>query len=918
MLSESIVEYLSSKGSKRLAIVVEETSAGKVQQLDVMNDVEKEFSIPMSRVTHIVHGEYNFNTLLILKDRISSLKLQSVERIWEKVSPTRQEASLTDISQDVFDDPGPLGMFLASKLMERYGHIFFYSSRSGNGSLFRPKAPSTVQANLRDRAALHEFKQWFTKVSTTRAAHRSGAPYIYTTVPERVRQVLEDYEDGLKQLILGGHPWVSAGIARRQFDKEQIEKGKELLVFLELAPTVKNARKIMEMVGLWEPHTNAEKYVMALRDTFPAEVMEEAQYLSDNWQSLPDPDERLRRDLRYMRSYAIDREGATEIDDALSIETLEDGREKVWMHIADVSRWIRPGSGLSIEAERRMLSVYMPDEKISMFPDMLSTDLLSLGAHVDSYALSCGVTLDADGQVTSYEVCPSKITLKRRVSYQLLDEILNGDNDRSKDSAKMDKGERRGKMESLGSALTRELGSIGGSGGGPTPTQDPARHMGMSIGSSSSSSSNIASSVGTGGWLSTDMISDLKRLDAWAQVRYSHRVHAGSLDCFLRDKTDLSLSAKRSVDRSSNRAQRSPSGSMGMRYNVMAHMSWANASSTSLVSEYMILMCQTIGNICRSQESTKDAPPVWYKVQVPSPPLTPADLRLGDDEVPFLRAARIRSHLRAAEDSRTPGPHVTTGSETYVQCTSPIRRYHDLYNHYRLKAAMHGASMGEEWADRATEEAGICKLDSMATAQERLQTLSAIRMVTRHREKYWLRYYIERVVDGFDQAKGTSDNLESRSPLQSIDAVILGPVQSTPELDPRVGRLYEVLALQLGCMHRYHFFHPGSEVLAAGFIVKSKMTRMSSPQHTPSDGGDGSSGGGSNTSAKNQIKKKKGKKKSNHQTNMRFRNAHGGGRQLFRSGWSGYILYPADYPGGCDGLPDVLTSLSIGVSATAE
>ena len=47
-------------------------------------------------------------------------------------------------------------------------------------------------------------------------------------------------------------------------------------------------------------------------------------------------------------------------------------------------------SELSLEAERRMLSVYMPDERISMFPEQLASELLSLGASLDSYAVSCG------------------------------------------------------------------------------------------------------------------------------------------------------------------------------------------------------------------------------------------------------------------------------------------------------------------------------------------------------------------------------------------------------------------------------------------------------------------------------------------------------------------------------------------------
>jgi exoribonuclease R len=87
------------------------------------------------------------------------------------------------------------------------------------------------------------------------------------------------------------------------------------------------------------------------------------------------------RDLRHLRSYAIDREGASEVDDALSVEYLDEkgvsivdrsssssssssvevvSKVKLWIHIADVSRWIKPGSQLSLEAERRMSSIYMP------------------------------------------------------------------------------------------------------------------------------------------------------------------------------------------------------------------------------------------------------------------------------------------------------------------------------------------------------------------------------------------------------------------------------------------------------------------------------------------------------------------------------------------------------------------------------
>ena len=48
-------------------------------------------------------------------------------------------------------------------------------------------------------------------------------------------------------------------------------------------------------------------------------MLDEAQYLLDNADVIPDPDERLRRDLRHLGSYAVDREGATEVCSALSV-----------------------------------------------------------------------------------------------------------------------------------------------------------------------------------------------------------------------------------------------------------------------------------------------------------------------------------------------------------------------------------------------------------------------------------------------------------------------------------------------------------------------------------------------------------------------------------------------------------------------
>ena len=208
-----------------------------------------------------------------------------------------------------------------------------------------------------------------------------------------------------------------------------------------------------------------------------------------------------------------------------------------------------------------------------------------------------------------------------------------------------------------------------------------------------------------------DYVQDLRRLNELAVIRHNYRVRSGAVDHLLRHKTELMLYVKREP--------KNPN-----QYQVYGTTFWSNGTSVSMVTEYMILMSQTIGDWCERYGA-----PVWYKTQTAEPPLREEDRALRPGETPYLRSARVIKHLRPAVDSRSPGPHCTSGGRAYVQCTSPIRRYVDLYNHYILKVSLHRASLAEEWASLAVEEAGIQALDRMATAEERLDTLNSIRLV---------------------------------------------------------------------------------------------------------------------------------------------------------------------------------------------
>ena len=74
----------------------------------------------------------------------------------------------------------------------------------------------------------------------------------------------------------------------------------------------------------------------------------------------PDLDKTSRIDLTHHTIVTIDDASTTEIDDGLSAEMLPDGRLRLWVHVADPSRWLQPGDPLDMEARRRATSLYLP------------------------------------------------------------------------------------------------------------------------------------------------------------------------------------------------------------------------------------------------------------------------------------------------------------------------------------------------------------------------------------------------------------------------------------------------------------------------------------------------------------------------------------------------------------------------------
>ncbi|NLW07616.1 MAG: ribonuclease R [Clostridia bacterium] len=158
-----------------------------------------------------------------------------------------------------------------------------------------------------------------------------------------------------------------------------------------------------------------------LEPEFPPEVLREAESISEEFgqQELAG-----RKDLRDWSLVSIDGADARDYDDAVSLELLPDGNYLLGVHIADVSYYVHEGSLLDQEALERATSVYLVDRVIPMLPPRLSNDLCSLIAGADRLAITALMTISPRGIVKDYELFPSIIRVRERMTYDAVRRIL--------------------------------------------------------------------------------------------------------------------------------------------------------------------------------------------------------------------------------------------------------------------------------------------------------------------------------------------------------------------------------------------------------------------------------------------------------------------------------------------------------------
>jgi ribonuclease R len=133
-----------------------------------------------------------------------------------------------------------------------------------------------------------------------------------------------------------------------------------------------------------------------------------------------------RRDLTDLPTFTIDPVTARDYDDAISARREDDGCVRVWVHIADVGAYVRPGGVIEREAYRRATSVYVPGAVEPMLPHALSSDACSLVPGVDRLAVTVEMLMSgADVQSVAFH--RSVIRSDARLTYEQVDRVYAGE-----------------------------------------------------------------------------------------------------------------------------------------------------------------------------------------------------------------------------------------------------------------------------------------------------------------------------------------------------------------------------------------------------------------------------------------------------------------------------------------------------------
>lgn len=209
-------------------------------------------------------------------------------------------------------------------------------------------------------------------------------------------------------------------------DNKNIEDEDVVLCKIERYPTSSShaTGKIIEKIGTLSDKDIDNKIVMykyGLTFEYPEKVIFECDEIENGRFKI---DKKNLTDFRQLFTVTIDGERARDFDDAISVIKTDENYE-LFVHIADVSRYVTRGSAINEEAKRRGTSVYFPEFAIAMLPEVLSNGVCSLVPNEERYTVTCKIVYSRQGKRKDVSFYRSVIKSNHRLTYNFVNDVFN-------------------------------------------------------------------------------------------------------------------------------------------------------------------------------------------------------------------------------------------------------------------------------------------------------------------------------------------------------------------------------------------------------------------------------------------------------------------------------------------------------------
>ncbi|KAM7526350.1 hypothetical protein LguiA_016252 [Lonicera macranthoides] len=401
------------KDSERILLAVAQKPDGRKNWM-VSDQNGFQTSIKPQQITYIVPGLEDFDPTEIsdfIQKAQNNLDPTLLELAWVELLEKKKSVTAEELAEMIFGSSEPLESYCAHFLLSRDEIYFTVLESKGHVSLYGPRPTLQVEElhrrKLAKEAVDREFQEFVQLLKSSKAMPKHEKPPKSSwKVEEKIWYRIESLE--------------AYAIDACENDDQKKTAG-QILKAMGLTKTSSSAINLLIDIGYFPVHVNLDLLKFNIRTDFSDEIISAAETrLLDS----PDPDEIERVDLTHLKVYAIDVDEADELDDALSATRLQDGRIKVWIHVADPTSLVQPGSIIDKEALKRGTSVFLPTATYPMFPEKLAMEGMSLKQGKLCNAVTVSVVLHPDGSIAEYTVNNSVIKPTYMLTYESASDLL--------------------------------------------------------------------------------------------------------------------------------------------------------------------------------------------------------------------------------------------------------------------------------------------------------------------------------------------------------------------------------------------------------------------------------------------------------------------------------------------------------------